>query len=251
MEVKRSYDNILHLPNSKMSDGGSYCTEEQAKMVCEKKVYEQDIIIVQEKLDGSNVAVTKIDNNLICLTKNGSNAKKSLSKEHQLFYWWVKQNYSRFNEILNEGEKICGEWLVQAHGTKYSLNHEPFVVIDLMVNNKRLLFKDVFNRLNGKFVLPSIISIGEPISINKALKKLGKYGLHNAKEEAEGIIWRLEREGQVKFICKYVKHNKEKEKYLSQNKEEIVWNKKNFDLLEETKDLNFKEKTEPVEVQKR
>lgn len=222
---RKSYGSIPHLPDSRLGDGDHHCTEGQARIVCEKKRDRHDLIIVQEKIDGSNVGVAKINGEIIPITRAGYVANTSPHKQHQLFHKWVIDNYKRFDEVLSEGERLCGEWILQAHGTEYNLKHEPFVVFDIMIDAERLPFRQVYNRLNGKFTMPSIISIGEPISIGEALSRLGKYGYHGAEDEVEGAVWRLERKGEVEFLCKFVKQDKEDGKYLeSVTGKKPVWN---------------------------
>ena len=54
-----------------------------------------------------------------------------------MFGNWVYENEERFRNVLNEGEQISGEWLAQAHGTRYELKHEPFVVFDIFDENRK------------------------------------------------------------------------------------------------------------------
>ena len=90
-----------------------------------------DVIIVTEKLDGSNVCVVRVKGALVPLGRAGYPAISSKYEQHRLFANWVYERLNRF-EFLAEGERLCGEWLCQAHGTRYELKHEPFVVFDLM-----------------------------------------------------------------------------------------------------------------------
>lgn len=221
----KSYGSIPHLPNSRLGEGEHCVPVGQAIIVTQKKRDKNDFIIVQEKLDGSNVGIAKINNEIVPLTRSGYVANTSKHEQHKMFYRWVMDNYMRFYNVLNEGERICGEWLAQAHGTEYDLKHEPFVAFDIMIKDKRLLFNEVFNRLNGRFTMPSILSLGEPLSVDVAMSILGDYGFHGATDKVEGAVWRLERKGEVEFLCKFVRQDKEDGKYLeSVTGKEPVWN---------------------------
>ena len=45
-----------------------------------------------------------------------------------------------FAEMLNEGERITGEWLLQAHGLKYKIDNDPILFFDYFTpKNERLL----------------------------------------------------------------------------------------------------------------
>ncbi len=222
---RKSYGSIPHLPNSRMGEGDHHCSEGQSRIVTQKVRDKNDVVIVQEKLDGSNVGVAKVNGAIVPITRSGYVANTSKYKQHNLFYNWVMNNYNRFDEVLNDGERFCGEWLLQAHGTKYNLKHEPFVIFDLMEGMERKSFVELLNRLNGKFTTPTIIHIGKAISIEEVMKVIGDDGFHGALDKVEGAVFRVERNGKFDFICKFVRQDKEDGKYLeSVTGEKPVWN---------------------------
>jgi hypothetical protein len=48
---------------------------------------------------------------------------------------------------------------------------------------------------------------------------------HGAVDPVEGAIWRVERKGEVDFLTKYVRHDKEDGKYFPENNNGITtWN---------------------------
>lgn len=103
-----------------------------------------------------------------------------------------------------------------AHGTRYELNHEPFVAFDLMIGNVREPYL-IFNRRvsDFNFTVPSIISYGGPLPISIALNV--SISGHNAIDEIEGVVYRIERMGKVDFLCKFVRHEKQDGKYFQEN----------------------------------
>jgi len=146
--------------------------------------------------------------------------------QHHYFATWVEQNETRFAALLAEGERVCGEWLAQAHGTKYRLWHEPFVPFDIMRGSDRATFEECHYRLHySYFVMPRALGAG-PMSIEAAMTKLGEDGFHGAIDPVEGAIWRVERKGKVDFLVKYVRHDKVDGKYLPENNGtgKPVWN---------------------------
>jgi len=232
----KSYGHIPHMPGSRMGPGDHMCDEGQKRIATEKARDKHDVIIVQEKVDGSNVGVAKINGALVPLTRAGYVANTSPYEQHHHFYNWVMVNQSRFNELLKDGERICGEWLMQAHGTKYLLSHEPFVVFDLMVYNDRMIYLEFVSRIQKyDFISPNTIHIGAPLSIEKAMEKL-KISGHGALDPVEGAVWRVERNGQidrhkserkwiVDFLVKYVRPDKVDGLYLpEQSGKEPIWN---------------------------
>lgn len=202
------YDRIPHLPGSRMTDDDRLLDVLRARICCERKRDEQEVIIVQEKLDGSNVAVAKLRGQLIPLIRSGYPAVQSKYEHHRLFHKWVFDNFDRFDALLAEGERVVGEWLALAHGTRYALPHEPFVVFDIMTGAMRANVATVTRRTSlQKFVLPRIIHHGSPIGIEAVAKLLEPSG-HGALDPVEGAVWRVERDEAVDFLAKYVRPDK-------------------------------------------
>jgi hypothetical protein len=204
------------------------CSEGQYIIATQKTRDKNDLVIVQEKLDGSNVGVAKINGEILAITRAGYLAETSQFEQHHFFAKWVNASFNRkrFNEILYDGERICGEWLLQAHGTRYNLNHEPFVAFDIISNNKRLLYFDFIERVEYAFKTPETLHCGRNgFSVEAAMKMLGEEGFHGALDPVEGAVWRVERNGKVDFLAKYVRPDKVDGKYLPEiSGTEPVWN---------------------------
>ncbi len=224
----KNYGSIGHLPGSRMGAGDHKCPDGQHQIATEKARDKHDHVIVQEKLDGSNVGVALVDGELFALTRAGYIAFTSPWEQHHHFGKWVLKNCDRFRAVLKEGERLCGEWLMQAHGTRYELPHEPFVAFDLMTGTDRALYDDFIARIApGKFISPHVIHQGKPLSIEAAMKALGPKGFHGATDPVEGAVWRIERNhligkntGErkkvVDFLAKYVRPDKVDGSYLSE-----------------------------------
>lgn len=223
---QKSYGSIPHLPGSRLGPGDYHISEGQARIATEKPRDRHDIIIVQEKLDGSNVAVAKIEGEILALSRAGYLAITSPYEQHHFFAKWVEENKSRFAALLEERERISGEWLAMAHGTRYELPHEPFVAFDLITGTERTVYSEFAARVTPlDFVVPSLLHIGSSsFSVESMIKAICKSG-HGALDEVEGAIWRVERRGKVDFLCKYVHHHKQDGKYFAEiTGQEDVWN---------------------------
>ncbi len=232
----KSYGHIAHLPGSRMGPADHKCHEGQAAIATVKTRDKHDRVYVQEKLDGSNVGVARINGTIIPLTRSGYIANTSPYEMHHKFYDWVFHNADRFRDILEDGERLCGEWLYQAHGTRYKLPHEPFVAFDIMCGQERLRYPDFLIRVHPKFIVPHHLNGDEPLSIDEALKRLGEFGHHGAIDPVEGVVWRVERNRQVDkqgaerkwvvdFLVKYVRPDKKDGCFLpKENQGETVLN---------------------------
>ncbi len=234
----KNYGSIAHLPNSRMGVGDHHCDKGQARIATEKARDKHDLIIVQEKLDGSNVGVARIDGAIYPLGRAGYLAETSKFRQHWEFSRWVYANQDRFLAVLEDGERLVGEWLMQAHGTRYELTHEPFVAFDLMRGIERTVYSEFVSRVAiGEFVTPYLIHSGSPISVEDVLRKLNNNGFHGALETVEGAIWRVERNQlidkgkggerrmRVDFFVKYVRPEKQDGIYLEDiSGKENIWN---------------------------
>ena len=221
----KAYGSIPHLSKSRLGSGDHHCEPGQEIIATVKPRDRFDLVIVQEKLDGSNCAVAKIDGQIIALGRSGYLAETSPFEQHHYFAKWVKLHEKRFERLLHEKERLVGEWLAQAHSTRYQLPHEPFVVFDLMQGPKRLNYHDFLLRvLPLDFVVPRLIHMGQPVGINWVMKHLTVSG-HGAIDEVEGAVWRVERKDKVDFLVKYVKPYKQDGIYLPEiSGKEAVWN---------------------------
>jgi hypothetical protein len=224
----KSYGHIPHFPGSRMGPGDHKCSEGQLAIATVKPRDRHDVVVVQEKLDGSNVGVAKINGDIVPVTRAGYRAETSPFEQHHFFASWVlnPERRERFASLLSEGERLCGEWLMQAHGTRYELTHEPFVPFDLMRGMVRTPWPDFQARVvpHG-FTLPNTIHDGDPLSIADAMSRLQVSG-HGAIDPVEGAVWRVERYKQTKpgvaservrtvdFLAKYVRPEKQDGIYL-------------------------------------
>lgn len=222
--LKKVYGSIGHLPGSKLGSGDRTINDGQYKLCC-VKARKSDVIIVQEKLDGSCCGVARVDGKLIPLGRKGYMALSSPREQHVLFHNWVMERIEKF-EWLNEGERVVGEWLALAHGTKYDLTgRDPFVVFDIFdKNNKRKTVDETINYcFDNELAHVPILHSGDAISVEeiKDILQKSRYGA----EQPEGAIWRVETVNKrihrtFNLIAKYVRNDYITSKYS----EEEIWN---------------------------
>lgn len=227
----RAYGSIPHLKGSRRGPADSGINDGQQRICCERRRDKFDCIIVQEKLDGSNVSIAKIDGVIVPLIRAGYAAATSPYEQHHLFSDWVLERKASFDHLLRDGERLCGEWLAQAHGTRYDLKgRSPFVAFDLMRGQTRATLGEFTETVvwcvdSGLFDVPPLLWIGEPIGVETALGIAGEFGRYGAIDPIEGVVYRVERNGTVDFLAKYVRPEKVDGKYLPiVSGESEVWN---------------------------
>lgn len=225
--MSRVFGSIAHLPGSRVGKTDRYITEDQARIATVKPRDRHDKILVQEKLDGACVAVVKENGELIPITRSGNLCQKSQYVHHHLFADWMYEHYYHFYNVLLEGERIVGEWLALAHGTRYYtdriLGWEPFVAFDIFTpDNKRLCYDQFIHRIESLFHSPPLVHHGYPCSIEMARELMpeSNYG----GEHVEGYIWRIERKDEVDYLCKWVNDAFQPGCLLPEMSGNLVWN---------------------------
>lgn len=225
---RKNYGSIPHLSTSKLGTGDHFIEKGQERILTEKVRDKHDEVLVFEKYDGSNVGIGKIDNRIVALTRSGYTAKTSPYKQHHLFSDWVYKNIIKWMDILENGERITGEWLAQAHGLKYNIEVEPIVFFDhFNSENQRSQF-DYLGELAIMYglQLPRMLHRGKAIATNELLPTLntGTEGICSI-EKPEGMVYRVERKGIVDFLAKWVRSDFEAGKYIIDREEsELIWN---------------------------
>ncbi len=213
---RKAYGSIGHLPSSRIGPGDHHVHAGQEAICCQKVRDKHDRIIVTEKLDGSNVAVAKINGEIVALGRAGYIAKTSPFVQHHYFDTWVHYGTGRWSSLLDEGDAVHGEWLALAHGTIYDLPHEPFVAFDLTRSGKRVPYDELVERAaRVGLTTPFLVHDGGSLPLTEALDLLGDRGQHGAQEPVEGLVYRVERKGRFDFMAKYVRNDKVDGKYLS------------------------------------
>lgn len=212
---RKLYGSIGHLPNSRLGPGDHRVPAGQAKICTQQLRDSKDRVIIQEKLDGSCCGVTKLEGEIVPLVRAGYRAATSPYKFHRLFHDWVFDNWDFFFSLLEESERVVGEWLALAHGTIYDLPCSPFAVFDIITrDNKRIIHEELNARIAS--ISPSTtVSIPytvknhyKPMSVKEALTEVQQVNKHGAEDPVEGLVYRVERDGEVDFLAKYVRHDK-------------------------------------------
>jgi hypothetical protein len=219
--IANNYGSIPHLSTSKLTQQADKKIHIGQELILTKKVRDwKDLIIVTEKLDGSNVGVVKKKGHIVPIGRSGYHANSSPFEQHHFFAQYVLDNEKKF-AWLPEGWRVCGEWMAQAHGTLYDITDEPiFVAFDIFTCKDRVPYL-YFIKLCSKHGIDTVplVHIGQPISIKNALNILGD-GFYGQSANPEGVVYRVERGRKFDFMAKWVRADKEDGKYM----QEVIWN---------------------------
>jgi len=223
----RAYGSIAHLPESKLGIGDKRVNEGMARICWEKPRDKHDIVIVQEKVDGSCCAIAKVGGKILALTRAGYLAETSEFEQHHLFSAWVRDREHFFAMDMHEGERIVGEWIAQAHGTEYKNVKWPFIVFDLYRGPERVELVEYQERVMKHPHSAYCFSMGPeafPKEDMLAVMSCGSW-VGDGNGPIEGVVYRVYRKGKFDFAAKYVRGDYEPGKYLKGiTGHEDVWN---------------------------
>ena len=205
---KKNYGSIPHLSSSKLGPGDYFMTPGQERIITEKLRDKHDNVLAFEKYDGSNVGVAKVGGKIHALTRSGYLASTSPYKQHHLFAVWVARREKMFNAMLNEGERIAGEWMAQAHGLLYNISGDPIVFFDYFdAQNQRVIYEELGAKaIQFGIPIPRKLHDGGCVTVAGLLPLLNQKtkGMESV-ELPEGIVFRVERKGKVDFLGKWVR----------------------------------------------
>lgn len=203
------YPRIPHLPGSRTGPADRRADASLARR-CTLAALPGDEIFVQEKLDGSCVVILREGDRLHALGREGTRADASRNEGRQRFAAWVLESTPQLLPLLQDGERLVGEWLALVHSTHYRLSHSPFVPFDLFCHDGTPLpFDSLHARLAGSDLrTPALLHRGGALGPDDAMRLLGEHGHHGAVEPAEGAVWRVESRGRLIARAKFVRAGK-------------------------------------------
>lgn len=215
----KAYGSIPHLPGSKRGPGDHGLEERQAVLLTEKASRDWTIV-VQEKLDGSCMSVAKINGEIVALGRAGFVAESSPYEHLRLFAPWVAARRDRFDALLEEGERVVGEWLLLATALRYFVIRpdDLFHAFDIMRLHDRALPDVVKSRCReAQIATVPMLHSGSPMPPEQAWLlacNTRERQQIQCEDWPEGVVYRAIRNGRVSFIAKWVRSNFEAGRYL-------------------------------------
>jgi len=215
---RKGYGSTPHLVGSRVGPSDSHVHPGLADIMTVKIRNRLDRIIVTEKLDGSCMTVARIGRWILPINRAGYLVTDSPWPMQHVFADYVADRSKLFASILADGERIAGEWMLQAHGTRYRIDNpaDLFVAFSIIGPNGRIPHDEFAARVDEVGIRRAhVISDGPAMSQAEAVAALGAYGFHEALEQPEGAVWVLETGGEFNAIAKHVIPEKVDGKYLA------------------------------------
>lgn len=224
----KGYGSTPHLVGSRVGPADSHVDPSLALIMTEKVRHKHDRIIVTEKLDGSCMTVARIGRWVLPINRAGYLVTDSPWPMQHVFADYVADRGDPFTSVLSDGERIAGEWMLQAHGTRYRVVDpaDLFAAFAIIGPRGRIPYDEFSSRVDAAGIRRAhVISDGPAMSQAAAVAALGSSGFHDALEQPEGAVWVLETRGEFNCIAKHVIPAKVDGKYLSGiNGGEDMWN---------------------------
>ena len=133
-------------------------------------------VVITEKMDGENTTIY-----------NDMSHARSINSAHREYHSWLL-NYARsFQYMLNDGERVCGEYLFAKHSIYYENLPSYFMVFSIWNNEQCLSWEDTVKRckeLNLITVPVLYKGIYDKNKIDEAIKEV-------TNRNGEGIVMRL------------------------------------------------------------
>lgn len=214
----KGYGSTPHLVGSRVGPSDSHVEPTLAKIMTEKVRNRHDRVIVTEKLDGSCLTVARIGRWILPINRAGYLVTESPWPMQHVFADYVADRQKLFASVLGDGERMAGEWMLQAHGTKYRIVDpaDLFVAFSIIGPRGRIPYDDFAERVDRAGVRRAhVISDGPAFGQAQAVEALGETGFHDALEQPEGAVWVLETRGEFNCIAKHVIPEKVDGKYLA------------------------------------
>lgn len=237
----KAYGSIGHMPDSRLGSGDHFISYQQASFitgVCPRGYR----VWAQEKLDGCCMVVAKVNGRIIALGRAGYQAETASYEHMRLFAPWVARRAARFDELLGEGDRVCGEWLPMAHSVRYEIRDQESLwhVFDVFRGDVRLDVPTVRMLALGAGlrVIPAIgwersqrpprPLVSLRVSLGSLRTEMGVLPM----DEPEGVVYRVERKKgaawETSFLAKWVRADFEPGRYLvgqpGNASTEPVWN---------------------------
>lgn len=205
------YPRTPHLFGSKgTSDDKHLCEAESEMMIADES------LIVEEKIDGTNVGIHFLDSGEMILQCRGHLITEGMHPQYDLFKQWATVKRNWLEERLTNRFIMFGEWVYARHSIHYRNLTHYFFEFDIY-EKERAAFLDLKRRMSllkgtGIHTVPVIHTGSVSRDDLKALIRPSRFDGHfeypnriRSDNLMEGLYMRTEADGVVTSRAKFVR----------------------------------------------
>lgn len=193
------YPRTPHLAGSRIQPG-----DEDLEVISRESL--QDLILViEEKLDGSNCGISFGDSGQLVLQSRGHIlAGGPREKQFDLFKRWANHHVSTLRRLLEDRYVMYGEWLYARHTISYDQLPHYFLEFDLLDKKSNIFLTTAQRRslLSGSPVVSAPLLATENV---RNLEALVTRSTCSSTETMEGLYLKAESENHVVKRFKFVR----------------------------------------------
>ncbi|MCX7805856.1 MAG: RNA ligase family protein [Planctomycetota bacterium] len=192
------YPRTPHLTGSEVADDDRTISEAEFYAMARGRH-----IVIQEKMDGTNVGVHFEAQGAIVLQKRSGLLGTGEHAQYNAFRSWAFEHLDVLYEIVGTGYVLFGEWLWAEHGMHYDTLPDFFLGFDLLAKESLefLATDQMAARCRGLVQVVPVLWSG-PSDAMPALPGLANVSRF-APHPAEGVYVRVEDGGKVIGRCKW------------------------------------------------
>jgi ATP-dependent RNA circularization protein (DNA/RNA ligase family) len=195
----RKYPRTRHLEGSRLQPGDDDLD------AASFDVLSRDWIVIEEKLDGANSALSFVDGELHLQSRGHYLMGGAREKHFDLFKQWATTHQARFRDRIGERYVVYGEWLYAKHEIFYDALPHYFMEFDVLDRDRDVFLSTKARRalLDGLAITPvPVLWEGKKPKRKQAAALVGRSNY--SSELMEGLYVKVETEaetvGRYKFI---------------------------------------------------
>jgi len=197
------FPRTAHLPES----GGLSVRGEKALAKSDARRMLVDEVVVEEKVDGTNIGLWFDESGRFVLRHRGTNVKAVRTAEYQRLRAWAARYEPALRDVLGNRLALYGEWLYARHAIAYDNLPDYFIAFDVF-DRERRVFLDTAARhrvasSTGLCEVP-VLFRGVLGSLERLRSLLGG-SRWSSTDKAEGLVVRLERDGVLILRAKFLR----------------------------------------------
>jgi hypothetical protein len=205
------YPRTPHLFGSRGTDDDKYlCHKESLDFIADAS------LIVEEKLDGTNVGIHFTSAGRMVLQCRGHEITTGMHAQYDLFKQWTMGKRCVLEAMLEDRLLLFGEWMYARHSLHYRCLPHYFFEFDIY-DKQRRVFLDLASRLDllegtGTVTVPVIHRGSATAELLRTLIGPSRFDSHfentvtgQPDNLMEGLYLRIEAEGRVTGRAKFVR----------------------------------------------